>query len=293
MEETQRTLDEFWNKHASHLRLCLQLRQFELDFRELQVSERLTAKKVTLKTSRLLLFTMCCIDVFSCCALHRHQQIVLNDDIQTVSGFDSDGDSVAAIDAVLQQTFDCRTRCQVTGFSLSIGPTRESFETYRLLLLLIRLIWIAPMRFTVTRPIWWPITPTVPSFWIRSDPRASNSKEWAKHFVSFLSSVWNHWNVLATCTIELKRFFWFDSIFPKILLDLISSVFSNQSRPTVGVLRESICWVHSSWRNVRRLTLPLNRWLISNNFWHPRLNSVILKSSVIYLRISSLPKRNL
>lgn len=54
MEETQRTLDEFWNKHASHLRLCLQLRQFELDFRELQVSERLTAMKVTLKTSRLL-----------------------------------------------------------------------------------------------------------------------------------------------------------------------------------------------------------------------------------------------
>ena len=37
MDETQRTLDEFWNKHASHLKLCLQLRQFELDFRELQV----------------------------------------------------------------------------------------------------------------------------------------------------------------------------------------------------------------------------------------------------------------
>lgn len=40
MEETQRTLDEFWNKHASHLRLCLQLRQFELDFRELQVMKQ-------------------------------------------------------------------------------------------------------------------------------------------------------------------------------------------------------------------------------------------------------------
>ncbi len=39
MEETQRTLDEFWNKHASHLKLCLQLRQFELDFRELQVMQ--------------------------------------------------------------------------------------------------------------------------------------------------------------------------------------------------------------------------------------------------------------
>lgn len=39
MEETQRTLDEFWNKHASHLKLCLQLRQFELDFRELQVND--------------------------------------------------------------------------------------------------------------------------------------------------------------------------------------------------------------------------------------------------------------
>jgi hypothetical protein len=38
MDETQRTLDEFWNKHASHLKLCLQLRQFELDFRELQVN---------------------------------------------------------------------------------------------------------------------------------------------------------------------------------------------------------------------------------------------------------------
>ena len=37
MDETQRTLDEFWNKHAAHLKLCLQLRQFELDFRELQV----------------------------------------------------------------------------------------------------------------------------------------------------------------------------------------------------------------------------------------------------------------
>lgn len=40
MDETQRTLDEFWNKHAFHLRLCLQLRQFELDFRELQVNRR-------------------------------------------------------------------------------------------------------------------------------------------------------------------------------------------------------------------------------------------------------------
>ena len=40
MDETQRTLDEFWNKHASHLKLCLQLRQFELDFRELQVKHK-------------------------------------------------------------------------------------------------------------------------------------------------------------------------------------------------------------------------------------------------------------
>ena len=39
MEETQRTLDDFWNRHAAHLNLCLQLRQFELDFRELQVVE--------------------------------------------------------------------------------------------------------------------------------------------------------------------------------------------------------------------------------------------------------------
>ncbi|KZS15196.1 putative Guanine nucleotide exchange factor DBS [Daphnia magna] len=75
MDETQRTLDEFWNKHAFHLRLCLQLRQFELDFRELQV--------------------------------------VLNEDIQVVSDFESDGDSVSAIDALLQQTYDCRTRCQL------------------------------------------------------------------------------------------------------------------------------------------------------------------------------------
>ncbi|EFX81870.1 hypothetical protein DAPPUDRAFT_21042, partial [Daphnia pulex] len=75
MDETQRTLDEFWNKHASHLKLCLQLRQFELDFRELQ--------------------------------------IVLNEDIQTISDFESDGDTVAVIDALLQQTFDCRTRCQL------------------------------------------------------------------------------------------------------------------------------------------------------------------------------------
>jgi hypothetical protein len=37
MDETQKTLDEFWNKHAAHLKLCLQLRQYELDFRELQV----------------------------------------------------------------------------------------------------------------------------------------------------------------------------------------------------------------------------------------------------------------
>lgn len=44
------------------------------------------------------------------------QQIVLNEDIQTVSGFETDGDSVAVIDALLQQTFDCRSRYQVSDF---------------------------------------------------------------------------------------------------------------------------------------------------------------------------------
>lgn len=39
--------------------------------------------------------------------------MVLNDDIQTVSSVDADADSVAAIDALLQQTIGCRTRCQV------------------------------------------------------------------------------------------------------------------------------------------------------------------------------------
>lgn len=38
---------------------------------------------------------------------------MLNEDIQTISEFESDGDTVAVIDALLQQTFDCRTRCQV------------------------------------------------------------------------------------------------------------------------------------------------------------------------------------
>ena len=38
MEETEATLNDFWSKHEAHLSLCLHLRQFELDFRELQVS---------------------------------------------------------------------------------------------------------------------------------------------------------------------------------------------------------------------------------------------------------------
>ena len=40
IEETESTLDKFWQKHEAHLRLCLQLRQFELDFRELQVCDK-------------------------------------------------------------------------------------------------------------------------------------------------------------------------------------------------------------------------------------------------------------
>lgn len=37
LEETERRFDEFWEKHSIRLKQCLKLRQFEQDFRELQV----------------------------------------------------------------------------------------------------------------------------------------------------------------------------------------------------------------------------------------------------------------
>lgn len=39
LEETERTFDEFWQQHSIKLRQCLELRRFEQDFRELQVSK--------------------------------------------------------------------------------------------------------------------------------------------------------------------------------------------------------------------------------------------------------------
>lgn len=38
LEETERRFDEFWSTHLARLKLCLDLRRFEQDFRELQVS---------------------------------------------------------------------------------------------------------------------------------------------------------------------------------------------------------------------------------------------------------------
>lgn len=37
LEETERRFDDFWNTHLIRLKQCLDLRRFELDFRELQV----------------------------------------------------------------------------------------------------------------------------------------------------------------------------------------------------------------------------------------------------------------
>ena len=60
MDETQKTLDEFWNKHAAHLKLCLQLRQYELDFRELQVwtPSQFMLKKPPTKHTQFLFFSL-------------------------------------------------------------------------------------------------------------------------------------------------------------------------------------------------------------------------------------------
>lgn len=38
LEETERRFDDFWNSHLTRLKQCLDLRRFEQDFRELQVS---------------------------------------------------------------------------------------------------------------------------------------------------------------------------------------------------------------------------------------------------------------
>lgn len=38
LEETERRFDEFWSTHLTRLKQCLDLRRFEQDFRELQVS---------------------------------------------------------------------------------------------------------------------------------------------------------------------------------------------------------------------------------------------------------------
>ena len=147
MEETQRTLDEFWNKHASHLKLCLQLRQFELDFRELQVNDARLANHTGKKKKHL---TRNNNNNF-----FRTLKIVLNEDIQTVSDFETDGDSVAVIDALLQQTFDCRTRCQVSG-RLIASESNDNVFYYRCFffhLFRYSWTWIEPMHSTATRPI--------------------------------------------------------------------------------------------------------------------------------------------
>ena len=38
LEETERRFDEFWRTHRTRLEQCLELRKFEQEFRELQVS---------------------------------------------------------------------------------------------------------------------------------------------------------------------------------------------------------------------------------------------------------------
>lgn len=42
LEETERRFDDFWGSHLVRLRQCLELRLFEQDFRELQVSRCLS-----------------------------------------------------------------------------------------------------------------------------------------------------------------------------------------------------------------------------------------------------------
>ena len=80
---------------------------------------------------------------------------MLNEDIQTVSDFETDGDSVAVIDALLQQTFDCRTRCQVNG-RLIASESNDNVFYYRCFffhLFRYSWTWIEPMHSTATRPI--------------------------------------------------------------------------------------------------------------------------------------------
>ena len=45
LEETERTFDEFWHQHSSKLRQCLELRRFEQEFKNLQVSRKHLIKK--------------------------------------------------------------------------------------------------------------------------------------------------------------------------------------------------------------------------------------------------------
>ncbi|XP_045118170.1 guanine nucleotide exchange factor DBS-like isoform X4 [Portunus trituberculatus] len=47
LEETERTFDEFWTRHEGRLTQCLQLRRFEIDFRELQTSLEVSLKQLS------------------------------------------------------------------------------------------------------------------------------------------------------------------------------------------------------------------------------------------------------
>lgn len=51
LEETENTFDEFWQRHSTKLRHCLELRMFEQDFRELQ-----TNLDIHIRTVKLVVF---------------------------------------------------------------------------------------------------------------------------------------------------------------------------------------------------------------------------------------------
>lgn len=95
LEETERRFDEFWNIHLSRLKQCLELRRFEQDFRELQVSN------------------LCDIDFFYFLInISYILQTNFDSHLKKVSEMTEIGETVSRVDQLIRETKAFNKICQ-------------------------------------------------------------------------------------------------------------------------------------------------------------------------------------
>lgn len=92
LEETERRFDDFWNTHLTRLKQCLDLRRFEQDFRELQVSRSSPFSSPTSSSDDLFFSFL------------RSMQTNFDGHLKTVSEMTEIGETVQRVDTLLWET---------------------------------------------------------------------------------------------------------------------------------------------------------------------------------------------